>query len=220
MTLSAWKVQVAVKLVLPGKLGKHVVVEGSKDITSYLSYGNDGESANVFDGLDVTIATNNKEGATDVDVGGSECIGCFRMNSSIVSMVCYVRKSIQVFLGQDIDATTDILVDDSLLQDLNANLPDFGLAKNEQMGDQTNVSTQVMGMDHGDNQSAMLKAGNKQLTQIVQDSSFREFEFRQYLFARQAKLLIVCDCSLEYLALLYKGSMGPNLMFEIGQCDC
>ncbi|GJV37836.1 hypothetical protein Tco_1410313 [Tanacetum coccineum] len=45
------------------------------------------------------------------------------------------------------------------------------------------------GMDHGDDQSAMLKAGNKQLTQIVQDSSFREFEFRQYLFARQAKLL-------------------------------
>ncbi|PWA88389.1 CLUB [Artemisia annua] len=45
------------------------------------------------------------------------------------------------------------------------------------------------GMDHGDDQSAMLKAGNKQLTQIVQDSSFREFEFRQYLFACQAKLL-------------------------------
>lgn len=44
-------------------------------------------------------------------------------------------------------------------------------------------------MDHGDDQSAMLKAGNKQLTQIVQDSSFREFEFRQYLFARQAKVI-------------------------------
>ena len=45
------------------------------------------------------------------------------------------------------------------------------------------------GMEHGDDQSAMLKAGNKQLTQIVQDTSFREFEFRQFLFARQAKVI-------------------------------
>ncbi|PWA74846.1 trafficking protein particle complex II-specific subunit 130 [Artemisia annua] len=50
----------------------------------------------------------------------------------------------------------------------------------------------------GYDQSAMLKAGNKQLTQIVKDSSFREFEFRQYFFARQAKLLIVCGCSLPF----------------------
>ncbi|PWA72372.1 trafficking protein particle complex II-specific subunit 130 [Artemisia annua] len=53
------------------------------------------------------------------------------------------------------------------------------------------------GMDHGDDQSAMLKAGNKQLTQIVHDSSFREFEFRQYLFARQAKLLFNLQCPFE-----------------------
>ena len=45
------------------------------------------------------------------------------------------------------------------------------------------------GMEHGDDQSAMLKAGNKQLTQIVQDTSFREFKFRQFLFARQAKVI-------------------------------
>ncbi|KAA8523852.1 hypothetical protein F0562_010275 [Nyssa sinensis] len=45
------------------------------------------------------------------------------------------------------------------------------------------------GMDHGDDQAAVLNPGNKPLTQIVQDDSFREFEFRQYLFACQAKLL-------------------------------
>lgn len=40
ITLSAREIQVAVKLVLLGKLGKHAVAEGSKAITSYLSYGN------------------------------------------------------------------------------------------------------------------------------------------------------------------------------------
>ncbi|CAK9160210.1 unnamed protein product [Ilex paraguariensis] len=45
------------------------------------------------------------------------------------------------------------------------------------------------GVDHGDDQAALLNPGKKPLTQIVQDDSFREFEFRQYLFACQAKLL-------------------------------
>ncbi|XP_021287995.1 trafficking protein particle complex II-specific subunit 130 homolog [Herrania umbratica] len=45
------------------------------------------------------------------------------------------------------------------------------------------------GLDHGDDQAALLNPGNKPLTQIVQDDSFREFEFRQYLFACQSKLL-------------------------------
>ncbi|GLT83383.1 hypothetical protein SLE2022_016760 [Rubroshorea leprosula] len=45
------------------------------------------------------------------------------------------------------------------------------------------------GLDHGDDQAALLNPGDKLLTQIVQDDSFREFEFRQYLFACQAKLL-------------------------------
>ncbi|XP_052178914.1 trafficking protein particle complex II-specific subunit 130 homolog isoform X2 [Diospyros lotus] len=45
------------------------------------------------------------------------------------------------------------------------------------------------GMDHGDDQAALLNPGNKPLTQIIQDDSFREFEFKQYLFACQAKLL-------------------------------
>ncbi|KAJ9551545.1 hypothetical protein OSB04_015590 [Centaurea solstitialis] len=43
------------------------------------------------------------------------------------------------------------------------------------------------GMEHGDDQAALLNPGKKPLTQIVQDDSFREFEFRQYLFACQAK---------------------------------
>ncbi|KAI7733005.1 hypothetical protein M8C21_024996 [Ambrosia artemisiifolia] len=45
------------------------------------------------------------------------------------------------------------------------------------------------GMEHGDDQAALLSPAKKPLTQIVQDDSFREFEFRQYLFACQAKLL-------------------------------
>ncbi|XP_004291670.1 PREDICTED: trafficking protein particle complex II-specific subunit 130 homolog [Fragaria vesca subsp. vesca] len=45
------------------------------------------------------------------------------------------------------------------------------------------------GVDHGDDQASLLNSGNKPLTQIVQDDSFREFEFRQYLFACQSKLL-------------------------------
>ncbi|XP_044472800.1 trafficking protein particle complex II-specific subunit 130 homolog isoform X2 [Mangifera indica] len=45
------------------------------------------------------------------------------------------------------------------------------------------------GIDHGDDQAALLNPANKALTQIVQDDSFREFDFRQYLFACQSKLL-------------------------------
>ncbi|GLT77013.1 hypothetical protein SLA2020_486390 [Shorea laevis] len=45
------------------------------------------------------------------------------------------------------------------------------------------------GVDRGDDQAALLNSGNKPLTQIVQDDSFREFEFRQYMFSCQSKLL-------------------------------
>lgn len=45
------------------------------------------------------------------------------------------------------------------------------------------------GMEHGDDQASLLDPGKRPLTQIVQDDAFREFEFRQYLFACQAKLL-------------------------------
>ncbi|CAH9083216.1 unnamed protein product [Cuscuta epithymum] len=45
------------------------------------------------------------------------------------------------------------------------------------------------GLERGDDQAALLNPSNKPLMQIVQDDSFREFEFRQYLFSCQAKLL-------------------------------
>ncbi|WCJ32139.1 hypothetical protein M5689_013579 [Euphorbia peplus] len=45
------------------------------------------------------------------------------------------------------------------------------------------------GTDDGDDQAALLNSGSKPLTQIVQDDSFKEFDFRQYLFACQSKLL-------------------------------
>lgn len=44
------------------------------------------------------------------------------------------------------------------------------------------------GVDHGDDQAALLNPGKKSLAQIVQDDTFREFEFRQYLFACQSKV--------------------------------
>jgi hypothetical protein len=44
------------------------------------------------------------------------------------------------------------------------------------------------GLDTGDDQAALLNPGAKSLTQIVQDDVFREFEFRQYIFACQAKV--------------------------------
>ncbi|CAN4104154.1 unnamed protein product [Withania somnifera] len=45
------------------------------------------------------------------------------------------------------------------------------------------------GADSGDDQAALLNPGKKALNQIVQDDSFREFDFRQYLFSCQSKLL-------------------------------
>lgn len=44
------------------------------------------------------------------------------------------------------------------------------------------------GVERQDDQATLLDPGKKPLAQIVQDDSFREFEFRQYLFACQAKV--------------------------------
>ncbi|WCJ41641.1 Histone H2B [Euphorbia peplus] len=38
MTLSSREIQDAVKLILPGELGKHAIAEGSKAVTNYVSY--------------------------------------------------------------------------------------------------------------------------------------------------------------------------------------
>lgn len=46
------------------------------------------------------------------------------------------------------------------------------------------------GLERGDDQAVLLNPGNKPLTHIVQDDSFREFEFRQYLFACQSKVCL------------------------------
>ncbi|KAK8503659.1 hypothetical protein V6N12_024831 [Hibiscus sabdariffa] len=46
------------------------------------------------------------------------------------------------------------------------------------------------GLDRGDDQAALLNPGKKSLTQIVLDETFREFEFRQYLFACQSKSML------------------------------
>lgn len=54
------------------------------------------------------------------------------------------------------------------------------------------------GADHGDDQATLLNPINKPLTQMVQEDTFREFEFRQYLFACQSK---VCPCQNTYIML-------------------
>lgn len=41
-TLSSREVQAAVRLVLPGELGKHAISEGVKAVTNYMSYGEGG----------------------------------------------------------------------------------------------------------------------------------------------------------------------------------
>lgn len=56
------------------------------------------------------------------------------------------------------------------------------------------------GLYHGDDRAALLNTGYKPLAQIVQDDSFREFEFRQYLFACQAKLLFKLGRPVEVAA--------------------
>ncbi|XP_010278302.1 PREDICTED: trafficking protein particle complex II-specific subunit 130 homolog isoform X2 [Nelumbo nucifera] len=53
------------------------------------------------------------------------------------------------------------------------------------------------GVDHGDDQASLLNPGHKPLSQIVQDDSFREFEFRQYLFSCQSKLLFKLNRPVE-----------------------
>ncbi|MQL80120.1 hypothetical protein Taro_012569 [Colocasia esculenta] len=56
------------------------------------------------------------------------------------------------------------------------------------------------GLEKGDDQAALLNPGCKSLTQIVQEDSFREFEFRQYLFACQSKLLFKLSRPMEVAA--------------------
>ncbi|KAK2993008.1 hypothetical protein RJ640_004520 [Escallonia rubra] len=64
------------------------------------------------------------------------------------------------------------------------------------------------GMDRGDDHAALLNPGNKPLMQIVQDDSFREFEFRQYLFASQAKLLFKLNRPFEVASRGYSFIIG------------
>lgn len=64
------------------------------------------------------------------------------------------------------------------------------------------------GLDRGDDQAAILNPGFKPLIQIVQEDSFREFEFRQYLFACQSKLLFNLGRATEVAARGYSFVIG------------
>jgi len=52
-------------------------------------------------------------------------------------------------------------------------------------------------VDQGDDQAALLEPGRKSLSQIAQDDTLREFDFRQYLFARQSQLLFKLNRPVE-----------------------
>ncbi|CAK7327573.1 unnamed protein product [Dovyalis caffra] len=64
------------------------------------------------------------------------------------------------------------------------------------------------GVDRGDDLAALLNPENKPLAQIVQDDSFREFEFRQYLFAYQSKLLFKLNRPYEVASRGYSFIIG------------
>jgi hypothetical protein len=63
----------------------------------------------------------------------------------------------------------------------------------------------------------LLNPGFKQLTLIVQDDSFREFEFRQYIFACQAKvgsIFLFISCILFQLQLLFTVFFKEAQLFQ------
>ncbi|KAK6934303.1 TRAPP II complex TRAPPC10, C-terminal [Dillenia turbinata] len=64
------------------------------------------------------------------------------------------------------------------------------------------------GIEHGDESAALLNPGKKLLAQIVQDDTFREFDFRQYLFACQSKLLFKLNRPFEVASRGYSFIIG------------
>lgn len=74
------------------------------------------------------------------------------------------------------------------------------------------------GLDHGDDQATLVNPGKKSLTDIVQDDSFREFEFRQYLFACQAKVcknINLCVYTTTNIVCFFFPESQCQLMFNI-----
>ncbi|KAH7289351.1 hypothetical protein KP509_31G071500 [Ceratopteris richardii] len=59
------------------------------------------------------------------------------------------------------------------------------------------------GHDHGDDSAALLDSHRKPLSQLVEDDTFREFDFRQYLFACQAELLFFLNRPVDVAARGY-----------------
>ncbi|KAI5076400.1 hypothetical protein GOP47_0008465 [Adiantum capillus-veneris] len=59
------------------------------------------------------------------------------------------------------------------------------------------------GQDPGDDSAAFLDSHRRPLNQLIEDDTFREFDFRQYLFARQAELLFVLGRPVDVAARGY-----------------
>lgn len=70
--------------------------------------------------------------------------------------------------------------------------------------DSVNASTAKQkrfgGQDPGDDSAALLDSHRKPLNQLIEEDTFREFDFRQYLFARQAELLFVLSRPVDVAA--------------------
>lgn len=102
--------------------------------------------------------------------------------------LCYLETGSQRLVSFSIASvvyvTTIVLNWEISFQTMRMDKKLFGIIAVNMTGKQKDFG----GLDKGDDQAALVNPAYKALTQIVQDDSFREFEFRQYLFACQSKV--------------------------------
>lgn len=53
--------------------------------------------------------------------------------------------------------------------------------------------SEIGGLDPGDDSAALLAGSRKPFSQFAHDDTVREFDFRQYLFSRQAEVFTMCS---------------------------
>lgn len=80
----------------------------------------------------------------------------------------------------------------------------------------TNTST-FGGLDPGDDNAALLDVARKPVSQFASDGTVREFDFRQYLFARQAlvrKLSLFLSCGASIFNGTYTLTNAATKLFH------
>lgn len=76
------------------------------------------------------------------------------------------------------------------------------------------------GLDPGDDSAALLAGSRKLFSQFAHDDTVREFDFRQYLFSRQAEVFTMCSspciCGQYQLWVdTHIGILGGQLLFNL-----